>query len=52
MMRLLAVPPPAGVPSTGELVRDRLATLKRYWVALGRPVLAGCWPLPAPPPRP
>ena len=41
MMRRLAVPAPGWVLSTGELVRDRLATLKSDWVALGRPVPAG-----------
>jgi len=41
MMRRLAVPAPSWVLSTGELVRDRLATLKSDWVALGRPVPAG-----------
>ena len=40
-MRRLAVPAPSWVLSTGELVRDRLATLKSDWVALGRPVPAG-----------
>ena len=40
MMRRLAVPAPSWVLSTGELVRDRLATLKSDWVALGRPVPA------------
>ena len=41
MMRRLAVPAPSWVLSTGELVRDRLATLKSDWAALGRPVPAG-----------
>ena len=41
MMRRLAVPAPSWVPSTGELVRDRLATLASDWGALGRPVPAG-----------
>ncbi len=41
MMRRLAVPAPSWVLSTGELVRDRLATLTSDWVALGRPVPAG-----------
>jgi len=40
MMRRLAVPAPSWVLSTSELVRDRLATLKSDWVALGRPVQA------------
>jgi streptomycin 6-kinase len=40
MMRRLAVPAPGWVPGTGELVRDRLATLRSDWVALGRPVPA------------
>jgi streptomycin 6-kinase len=41
VMRRLAVPAPSWVTSTGELVRDRLATLEADWVALGRPVPAG-----------
>jgi streptomycin 6-kinase len=52
MMRRLAVPAPSWVLSTGELVRDRLATLGRAgprWAVRCRPE---CWPLPVPPPRP
>ena len=41
MMRRLAVRAPSWVLSTGELVQDRLATLRSDWVALGRPVPAG-----------
>jgi streptomycin 6-kinase len=52
MMRRLAVPAPSWVLRTGELVRDRLATLKSDWVALGRSVPAGMLALPVPPPRP
>ena len=35
------MPAPGWVPSTGEIVRDRLATLESDWHALSRPVPAG-----------
>lgn len=40
MMRQLAVPAPSTVPSTGEVVSARLATMEADWQELGRPVSA------------
>jgi len=37
LMRRLAIPAPADVPSTGDLVAGRLATIEREWLRLGQP---------------
>lgn len=37
LVRRLAIPAPHDVPSTGDLVRDRLATMEEEWKRLGQP---------------